>query len=400
MTEQRKTLYLELGLLKEGHGTLKASCAISDRAVSGELAALDKRVADLDSEVRSLRAMMKADNEESVVKVTSSDLSKEVITALVTEVILSDTIERRNRDLAEVAEVISSKQLGQVAALGEETESRISAQLEALKKDFDQAMEVMAKKLAQKEAEAESSKAQSSVDAEQWRDKADQRIAEFQQRSTQQSAESVALIQQLRVDLEKKSSELAAAVVALAEKNEKAVTSSATAASDAKAIEREQAESAAAALQVLQKEMLKVSGKVGEAQTALAKMNVQSMHLQDAVTSSSTTAKESHVLVADLAVTVEMLEKRHSESAALAAGASRDEAHEQFKRLEDRIDAVASSVSTPRKDGDSTTENRVQTVAEQHLKLTAEVDSLRLSFLKAEKDQLIAMSQTTSTLKK
>jgi DNA repair exonuclease SbcCD ATPase subunit len=393
-------LYLELGLLKEGHGTLKASCAITERAVSGDLTALDKKVADLDSEVRSLRAMMKADNQESVEKVTSSDLSKEVITALVTEVILSDTIERRNRDLAEVAEVISTKQMGQVAALGEESESRISAQLQALKKDFDQAMEVMAKKLAQKEAEAESSKAQISVDAEQWRDKADQRIVEFQQQTTQQSAESVALIQQLRVDLEKKSSELAAAVAALAEKNEKAVTSSATAASDAKAIEKEQADSAAAALQVLQKEMLKVSGKVGEAQTALAKMNVQSMHLQDAVTSSSTTAKESHVLVADLAITVEKLEKRHTESAAQAAGASRDEAHEQFKRLEDRIDAVASSVSTPRKDADSSTENRVQTVAEQHSKLAAELDSLRLCFQKAEKDHLIAMTQTNSTLKK
>jgi hypothetical protein len=344
--------------------------------------------------------LLKADNQESVEKVTSSDLSKEVITALVTEVILSDTIERRNRDLAEVAEVISTKQMGQVAALGEESESRISAQLQALKKDFDLAMEVMAKKLAQKEAEAESSKVQISVDAEQWRDKADQRIVEFQQQTTQQSAESVALIQQLRVDLEKKSSELAAAVAALAEKNEKAVTSSATVASDAKAFEKEQADSAAAALQMLQKEMLKVSGKVGEAQTALAKMNVQSMHLQDAVTSSSTTAKESHVLVADLAVTVEKLEKRHTESAAQAAGASRDEAHEQFKRLEDRIDAVASSVSTPRKDADSSTENRVQTVAEQHSKLAAELDSLRLCFQKAEKDHLIAMTQTNSTLKK
>lgn len=395
-------MYLELGLLKEGHGTLKAACAISERAVSGELTALDKRVADLDSEVRSLRAMMKADNQESVVKVTSSDLSKEVITALVTEVILSDTIERRSRDLAEVAEVISTKQLGQVAALGEESENRISVQLQALKKDFDQAMEVMANKLAQKELEAENSKAQTSVDAEQWRDRADKRMVEFQQRSTQQSAESVVLIQQLRVDLEKKSSELAAAVAALAEKNEKAVSSSATAASDAKAIEKEQAESAAAALLVLQREMLKVSGKVGEAQTALAKMNVQSMHLQDAVTSNSTTAKESHVLVADLAVTVEKLEKRHSESAAQVqtAVASRDETHEQFKRLEDRIDAVASSVSTPRKDGDSSTENRVQTVAEQHSKLAAELDSLRLCFQKAEKDQLITMSQTTSNLKK
>jgi uncharacterized coiled-coil protein SlyX len=53
------------------------------------------------------------------------------------------------------------------------------------------------------------------------------------------------------------------------------------------------------AIDKLQKEVDKLSGKLGEAQTSLAKMHVRNMYLQDEIKAAATVAKEAQGLVTE-----------------------------------------------------------------------------------------------------
>ena len=99
LAEQRKMLYVEVGLHKEAQSNLLLTYSSLERSHNTETCALDKRIHDLECEIKSMKEITRKDNEERGGNITSSELSKEVINALVTEVILAETIDRRNKEV-------------------------------------------------------------------------------------------------------------------------------------------------------------------------------------------------------------------------------------------------------------------------------------------------------------
>lgn len=336
LSEQRKTLYLEVGHQKELQSSLQATCAALERTHDADVGAVEKKILDLASDVRALKARVKAGDEEKEGVLTSSDLSKEVITALVTEVILADTIEKRNREAAEGAAALS-KQQGVQAALHQEAEERmeqriaerVRAQVEALRSDFKAEMAAMKSDMDAGEAKAEQVKAERVEEDDEWQARLEEEVDEMRRAASDNEEAQAAVISQLRMDLDRKSIEMDAVIKAstgrdialqaevtglrgtlelfMKTHNEEQDRQS----KDAKDMVTRESDSpvASPAVTLLQGEVLKVSGKVSEAQTALAKMHVRSMYLQDEIKAANDAAKEARGLVTELAVSIEKLER-------------------------------------------------------------------------------------------
>lgn len=400
LSEQRKILYLELGVLKEGQSSVRNMVLSLERGQGVNSSALEEKMAELESEVRYLKSAMKADGLDNAGSDIPSNLTKEVITALVTEVILTDTVDRRTRDLAAVAESIAEKQITHITAIGEESECRMAVQLQAMKNEFKSAEELLMKRFAMREADAAECKKTSCSEAEEWKSEMHKKMEDFQVKLSKNAEAQAATIQQLRVELGKKSEQLAQLLGANQLKNDQALAAAA-ALMEAKVADQKRAQpAAAAALALLQKEVAKMTSKVDELQTGLAKMSVQSMHLQEAVTAAASDGKDSKSQITQMTTTINDIQKSFTaKSSASPAMTPPLVSSEQLSRLEDRIEAL-SSTSAAKRDSDSSTENRVQTVATQHAKLAGELDALRASFAKAEKEHTQSTSQGNSALKR
>ena len=399
LSEQRKILYLELGVLKEGQSSVRNMVLSLERGQGVNSSALEEKMAELESEVRYLKSAMKADGLDNAGSDIPSNLTKEVITALVTEVILTDTVDRRTRDLAAVAESIAEKQITHITAIGEESECRMAVQLQAMKNEFKSAEELLMKRFAMREADAAECKKTSCSEAEEWKSVMHKKMEDFQVKLSKNAEAQAATIQQLRVELGKKSEQLAQLLGANQLKNDQALAAAA-ALMEAKVADQKRAQPAAAALALLQKEVAKMTSKVDELQTGLAKMSVQSMHLQEAVTAAASDGKDSKSQITQMTTTINDIQKSFTaKSSASPAMTPPLVSSEQLSRLEDRIEAL-SSTSAAKRDSDSSTENRVQTVATQHAKLAGELDALRASFAKAEKEHTQSTSQGNSALKR
>jgi chromosome segregation ATPase len=400
LSEQRRILYLELGVLKEGQSSVRNILLSLERGQGLDSSTLDGKVTELESEVRVLKNAMK-DSIDNVGSDVPSNLTKEVITALVTEVILADTVDRRSRDLAAAAETIAEKQITHITSLSEESECRVAVQLQAMRGEFKNAEELLMKRVTMRDAEIAESKKTSCIEVEEWKSEMHKKMEDFQVKFSKSSEVQTATIKQLRDDLDKKSEQLAQLVGAIQLKNEQAVSAAASALMEARTADKKQAEPTAAAVSLLQKDVAKMTSKVDEVQTALAKMSVQSMHVQEEVKTNTSDVKETRSQITQLTTTISDIQKSvtktstSSSSTVVAPVVST----EQLSRLEDRIEALSSATAAKR-ETDSSTENRVQTVATQHAKLAGELDALRAAFSKAEKEHTQSTSQGSSALKR
>ena len=402
IAEQRKVLYVELGLQKESQNRIQIAYDFLERTHNADTGALDKRIQDLESELRILKERVKVDSDEKVGKSTTSELSKEVITALVTEVILAEALDRRGRETQDIVDAVSKRQ-GQVNALSDEAERRIAAQVDAMKGTFIADMAAMAQQMKESRAEIMKNTEQSTAVTDQWRRKHEETLEEVRRISADQEKVQTAVIRQLRSDLNLKSEELTSAMAILRAKEiqSSAAIAASTVESDLANLQQtvqaflrshdeeinaqRLAEADNTVLNNLQVEVTKVGSKVSDTQTALAKVNVRSMHIQDEVKAANDAAKEAKILVAELAVSVEKLERADPP---LVVPSPQQVSGDQFKLLESRVDAViitvAESVTAAMKEGEGSSVQIALDVAALHTRLTEEVQALRL--ILAEKD--------------
>lgn len=396
LSEQRKALYLELGLIKDAQTALKNTCSVLEKNCVTESSTMDKRFLDLDMEVRSLKAIVKAENEGSVERSTTSEFSKEVITALVTEVILADTAELRRKEAAEAAQAISSKRSSEVAALGEQSEMRIAAQLQGLKTHFAAEMAQMSCRLSQKETELLEIVKRSAADSEGWRAMMDSRILELHAQAAAQAANHEGIVEKLQAAMDRKTSDLASAMEVIRSTHEKSVLSSAQ--SLAKIRENPSAE----ALTELQKEVKRLDEKLETVQKAVAEVSAVAVHMGGEVSSTRSYTKECNNTISELAVTVKRLDAAaraplaHDESKSFPP----EKVREHLKKLEDSISSVAASGLAYKHEGDKNIEKRALTITNQLTKLSGVVDVLQSSFHQAEQRCTAAMQKSTSGIER
>ena len=396
LSEQRKALYLELGLIKDAQTALKNTCNMLEKNCVTESSTMDKRFLDLDMEVRSLKAIVKAENEGSVERSTNSEFSKEVITALVTEVILADTAERRRKEAAEAAQAISSKRTSEVAALGEQSEMRIAAQLQGLKTQFAAEMAQMSCRLSQKETELLESVKRSAADAEGWRTMMDSRILELQAQAAAEAASHERIVEKLQAAMDRKTSDLSSAMEVIRSTHERNVLSSAQSLAEI----RENPSSDA--LTELQKEVKRLNEKLETVQKAVAEASAVAVHMGGEVSSTRSYTKECNNTISELAVTVKRLDAAarappaHDESKSFPPEKVRD----HLKKLEDSISSVAASGLSYKHEGDKNIEKRALTITNQLTKLSGVVDVLQSSFHQAEQNCTTAMQKSTSSIER
>lgn len=402
IAEQRRVLYVELGLHKESQNRLLITCDSLERTHNSDTGALDKRIQDLESELRILKERLKVDGDEKVGKSTTSELSKEVITALVTEVILAEALDRRGRETQDIVDAVSKRQ-GHVSALNEEAERRMTAQIDAMKSSFMVEMATMAQKMKETTDLMEKNVEQSTADNCQWRKKYEEKVEEMKKVSADQEKVQTAVTKQLRSDLTLRTEELTTALAILRAKEiqASAAVAASTVHADLSSLQQTvetfmrnhneelQAQRSAEAdntvLNNLQVEVTKVGSKVNDTQTALAKVNVRSMHCQDEVKAANDAAKEAKSLVAELAVSLEKLQRADIPS---ASPVPQQVSGDQFKLLESRVDAVmvtvTESVTAAMKEGEGSSVKIAIDVAALHTRLTDELQALRL--ILADKD--------------
>lgn len=396
LSQQRKTLYLELGLIKDAQTALRNTCNMLEKKHITESSTLDNRFMDLNLELRSLKAIVKAENEGGVERQANSEFSKEVITALVTEVILADTVERRNREAAEAAQAISSKQSCEAAALGELSEIRISAQLQGLKSEFAAEIAQMSSRLSQKEAELLEVGKRNATEAESWRVVMDNRILELHAQAAVQAASHMGIVQQLQAAIDKKTSDLASAMEAMKISNEKHSLPS------AQSVDKVEVSPVAESLSELQREVKRLTDKVEMVQKVVAEVSTVSIHMGDELTSTRSIANDNHDTISKLSVTVMKLDgvmcvkPAPDESVSLPSTKLGD----QIKKLEDRIAVVAAAGLANKQEGDKNMERRALTISNQLSKLSAVVDVLQSSFHKAEQSYSSAMLKSTSSIER
>jgi hypothetical protein len=396
LSEHRKALYLELGLIKDAQTALKNTCSVLEKNCVTESSTMDKRFLDLDMEIRSLKAIVKAENEGSVERSTNSEFSKEVITALVTEVILADTAERRRKEAAEAAQAISSKRSSEVAALGEQSEMRIAAQLQGLKTQFAAEMAQMSCRLSQKETEHLESVKRSAADSEGWRTMMDSRILELQSQAAAQAASHEGIVEKLQAAMEKKTSDLASAMEVIRSTHEKNVLSS------AQSLAEIRENPSAGALTELQKEVKWLSDKLETLQKAVAEASAVAVHMEGEVSSTRSYAKECNNTISELAVTVKRLDAAacaphaHDESKSFPP----EKVREHLKKLEDSISSVAASGLAYKHEGNKNIEKRALTITNQLTKLSGVVDVLQSAFYQAEQNCTTAMQKSTSSVER
>ena len=402
IAEQRRVLYVELGLHKESQNRLLISCDSLERTHNSDTGALDNRIKDLESELKIVKERLKVDGDEKVGKSSASELSKEVITALVTEVILAEALDRRGRETQDIVDAVSKRQ-GYVSALNDEAEKRMAVQIDAMKSSFMAEMATMAQRMKEATDSMGKKAEQSTFDNSQWRVKYEEKVEEMKRVSADQEKIQSAVTRQLRLDLTSKSEELATALAILRAKEiqASAAVAASTVQADLSSLQQtvetfmrnhneelnaqRLAEADNTALNNLQVEVTKVGSKVSDTQTALAKVNVRSMHIQDEVKAANDAAKEAKSLVAELAVSLEKLEKADIPS---APPAPQQVSGDQFKLLESKVDAVivtvTESVTAAMKEGEGSSVKIALDVAELHRRLTDELQALRL--ILADKD--------------
>ena len=396
LSQQRKTLYLELGLIKDAQTALRNTCNMLEKKYIAESSTLDNRFLDLDSALRSLKAIVKAENEGGVEGRANSEFSKEVITALVTEVILADTVERRNREAVEAAQAISSKQSGEAAALGELSEIRITAQLQGLKKEFAAEIAQMSSRLLQQEAELLEVGRRNATEAESWRVVMDNRVLELHAQATVQAASHMEIVQQLQADIDKKTCDLASAMEAMKTSNEKHLLAS------TQSVDKVEVNPVAESLSELQREVKRLTEKVEMMQKVVAEVSTVSIHMGEELTSTRSIANNNHDTISTLSVTVMKLngvmgvKSAPDESVTLQSKKLVD----QIKKLEDRLAVVAATGLANKQEGDKNIERRALTISNQLSKLSIVVDVLQSSFLKAEQSYSSAMSKSTSSIER
>ena len=72
IAEQRRVLYVELGLHKESQNRLLISCDSLERTHNSDTGALDNRIKDLESELKIVKERLKVDGDEKVVSEPSA----------------------------------------------------------------------------------------------------------------------------------------------------------------------------------------------------------------------------------------------------------------------------------------------------------------------------------------
>lgn len=396
LSQQRKTLYLELGLIKDAQTALRNTCNMLEKKYIAESSTLDNRFMDLDVALRSLKAIVKAENEGGVERRANSEFSKEVITALVTEVILADTVERRNREAVEAAQAISSKQSCEAAALGELSEIRITAQLQSLKSEFAAEIAQMSSRLLQKEAELLEVGKRNATEAESWRVVMDNRILELHAQAAVQAASHMGVVQQLQAAIDRKTSDLVSAMEAMKTSNEKHSVAS------AQSVDKAEVNPVAETLSELQREVKRLTEKVEMMQKVVAEVSTVSIHMGEELTSTRSIANDNHDAISKLSLTVMKLD------GVMGVKPSPDESvtlqsiklDDQIKKLEDRVAVVAATGLANKQEGDKNIERRALTISNQLSKLSAVVDVLQSSFLKAEQSYSSAMSKSTSSIER
>ena len=406
LAEQRKMLYVEVGLHKEAQSNLLLTYSSLERSHNTETCALDKRIHDLECEIKSMKEITRKDNEERGGNITSSELSKEVINALVTEVILAETIDRRNKEVLDSSALLV-KQQEHLSLLNQGAEERMAAQLEAYKSAFKAEMCAMIKQLEIGHAESVQSMKKSALDAAEWQVKQEGQMRDLQRVLIDQDDTQAEVIKQLRDELSKKSDELSTTIATIRD-NERVSAERATAAASAvrsdlvnlqmavegllKDRDKEQGTVArnasdTTALDTLTAEVAKVGSKASDAQTALAKMHVRSMYMQDEVKAASDAAKDIRSLVAELAASVELLEKKEAAPPPPVAH-MQQVSGEQFKRLETRMDtavtAVNAVVSAARKENEVGSKKMADDLSAFHIRMTEEIKSLRSALTEKE----------------
>lgn len=396
LSEQRKALYLELGLIKDAQTALKNTCSVLEKNYVTELSTLDKRFLDLDMEVWSLKAIVKAENEGSVERSTNSEYSKGVITALVTEVILADTAERRRKEAAEAAQAISSTRSSEVATLGEQSEMRLAAQLLGLKSQLAAEMAQMSCRLSQKETELLESVKRSAAVSEGWRAMMDSRIHELQAQAAAQAASHEGVVEKLQAAMDRKTNDLASAMKIIRSTHDKSVLSS------AQSLAEIRENSSAEVLTELQMEVKRLGEKLETVQKAVTEASAVAVHMEGEVSSTRSYTKECNNTISELAVTVMRLD------AAACVPPAQDESksfppeklREHLKKLEDSISSVAASGLAYKREGDKNIEKRALTITNRLTKLSGMVDVLQSSFHQAEQNCTTAMQKCTSSIER